>query len=106
MAKAICRLLIALMIWMPYQVATAGMIASDQVTVLSFLSRPDVARELQALGIDPSTAQDRVAAMSDQEAQSLAGQINARPAGGMASGAGVLLIVIIAAALWWFYSQR
>ena len=28
-AKTICRLLVALMIWMPYQIATAGMIGSD-----------------------------------------------------------------------------
>ena len=28
-AKTICRLLIALMIWMPYQIATAGMIGTD-----------------------------------------------------------------------------
>ena len=66
-AKTIARLLIALMIWMPYQIATAGMIGSDQVsatssqadrtTVLNFLSRSDVANKLHTLGIDPSTAQ-------------------------------------------------
>src|SRR5437667_1724910 len=85
-AKTMCRLLVALMIWMPYQIATAGMIGSDQVaasspqadrtTVLNFLSRSDVAGQLQTLGLDPSTAKDRVAAVSEQEVQSLAGQIN------------------------------
>ena len=64
-AKTMCRLLVALMIWMPYQIATAGMIGSDQVvasssqadrtTVLNFLSRSDVAGQLQTLGIDPRT---------------------------------------------------
>ena len=114
-AKTICRLLIALMVWMPYQIATAGMIGTDQVvtsspqvdrtTVLNFLNRSDVAGQLQTFGIDPSTAKDRVAAMSDQEVQSLAGQISAMPAGGISTGAAVLLIVLIAAAVWWFWQR-
>jgi hypothetical protein len=29
-AKTICRLLIVLMVWTPYQVAQAGMIGTDQ----------------------------------------------------------------------------
>ena len=114
-AKTICRLLIALMVWMPYQIATAGMIGTDQVvtsspqvdrtTVLNFLNRSDVAGQLQTLGIDPSTAKDRVSAMSDQEVQSLAGQISAMPAGGISHGAALLLIIIIAAAVWWFWQR-
>jgi len=114
-AKTISRLLIALMIWMPYQIATAGMIGTDQVvastsqadrtTVLNFLSRSDVANQLQSLGIDPSTANDRVAAMTDQEVQSLAGRINSMPAGGTSTGAAILIIVLIAAAVWWFWQR-
>jgi hypothetical protein len=114
-AKIISRLLIALMIWMPYQIATAGMIGTDQVvsstsqmdrtTVLNFLSRSDVANKLQSLGIDPATANDRVGAMTDQEVQSLAGRINALPAGGTSTGAAVVLIIIIAAAVWWFWQR-
>src|SRR5438067_8582948 len=78
-AKILSRILIALMIWTPYQIATAGMIGTDQVvastsqadrtTVLNFLSRANVAGQLHSLGIDPATANDRVAAMSDQEVQ-------------------------------------
>ena len=114
-AKTICRLLVALMIWMPYQIATAGMIGSDQVatsspqadrtTVLNFLSRSDVAGQLQTLGLDASTAKNRVAAMSDQEVQSLAGQINAMPAAGDSTAGAILLIVLIAAAVWWFWQR-
>jgi len=114
-AKTICRLLIAMMIWMPYQIATAGMIGTDQVvtsstqadrtTVLNFLNRGDVTSQLQTLGIDPATAKDRVGAMSDQEVQSLAGQISAMPAGGTSTGAAVLLIILIAAAVWWFWQR-
>ena len=111
----ICRLLIAMMIWMPYQIATAGMIGTDQVVtsttqadrtaVLNFLTRSDVANKLHSLGIDPSTANDRVAAMSDQEVQSLAGRINSLPAGADVSWGGVLLIILIAAAVWWFWQR-
>ena len=60
-AKVISRILIALMIWAPYQIATAAMIGTDQVvasssqadrtTVLNFLSRSDVANKLQSLGL-------------------------------------------------------
>ena len=34
-AKIISRLLIAMMIWTPYQIATAGMIGTDQVVTSS-----------------------------------------------------------------------
>ena len=72
--------------------------------MLNFLSRSDVANQLQSLGIEPSTANDRVAAMTDQEVQSLAGRIEAMPAG--ASDAGVLLLIIlVAAAVWWFWQR-
>ena len=113
--KTICRLLIALMVWMPFQIATAAMIGTDQgvasspladrTMLLNFLSRSDVAGKLQTLGIDPSTAKDRVAAMSDQEAQSLAGRINAMPAGGTSTGAAIVVIVVIAAAVWWYWQR-
>ena len=114
-AKTLCRLLVALMIWTPYQFATAGMIGTDKVvtsaaqadrtTVLNFMTRGDVQKELQAMGVDPSTAKDRVAAMSDDEVRSLAGRINSMPAGAMSDGAAILLIIVIAAAVWWFWRR-
>jgi len=114
--RTICRLLVALMIWMPYQIATAGMIDTDQAvvstaqmdrtTVVSFLTRSDVSSQLQSLGIDPTTAGDRVAAMSDQEVQQLAGRINSLPAGGLSDAwAAVLILVAIGAAVWWFWRR-
>ena len=54
-ARTICRLLIVLMVWTPYQVAQADMIGTDQAAapssqadraaVLSFVSRADVASQ-------------------------------------------------------------
>ena len=112
-AKTICRLLAVLMIWTPYQVAQAGMIGTDQVAtsssqldrsaVLSFVSRADVANQLQAMGLDATTAKDRVAAMSDAEVSYLATRINSLPAG--ADTAGVLLLILVIAAIWWVWKR-
>ena len=115
-ARTICRLLVALMIWTPYQMATAGMIGTDQVAtatpaqsdraaVLEYLSRGDVQSRLQAMAVDPSTAKDRVAALSHAEASSLAQRINTMPAGASDAGA-VLLLVIVVAAVWWFFFRK
>jgi len=112
-AKTICRLLVVLMVWTPYQVAQAGMIGTDQVAtsssqadrsaVLTFVSRADVASQLQSLGLDASTAKDRVAAMTDAEVSYLAGQINNLPAG--ADTAGVILLILVIAAIWWVWKR-
>ena len=113
--KAVSRLLIAMMIWTPYQIAQAGMIGTDQVvqssqsdrtTVLNFVSRAEVAGQLQAFGIDAATAKDRVAAMSDQEARTLAGQIESLPAGAKTNWLVVILVVgLVAAGVWWYMKR-
>jgi len=107
--RTICRVLAALMIWTPYQIAQAGMIGTEQAvstttsqdrgTVLGFVGRAHVARELQALGIDAAAARERIAAMTDQEAQSLAGRIDSLPAGADVGGIAVLLLLLVF--VWW-----
>ena len=107
--RTICRVLAALMIWTPVQFAHAGMIGTEQAvstttsqdrgTVLGFVGRADVARELQALGIDAAAARERIAAMTDQEVQSLAGRINGLPAGADVGGIAVLLLLLVF--VWW-----
>ena len=111
--RTICRLLVALMIWTPYQMAQAGLIGTDQAAapsskadraaVLSFVSRADVAGQLQSMGLDAATAKDRVAAMSDNEVAYLAGRIEQLPAGG--DTAGVILLIVIIAAIWWVWKR-
>ncbi len=112
-ASAVCRMLVVLMIWSPYQIAQAGMIGTDQVvqtsqadrgTVLGFVGRSDVAGQLQTFGLDPATATDRVAAMTDDEVRYLAGRIDAMPAGGVDAGS-VLLLVVIIAVIWWAWKR-
>ena len=115
-ARVVCRLLVVLMIWTPYQIAQAGMIGTEQVvqqssqsdrsTVLSFMSRGEVASQLQAFGIDPAIAKDRVASMSDEEVRFLSGQIESLPAGAKTSGwVWLLVIAIIAGVVWWAWKR-
>lgn len=111
MKSILCRLLIALMIWSPYQIAQAGMIGTetfaattsqaDRANLVNLLNRADVSRQLQAFGIDATSAKDRVMAMTDQEVSDLSNRISALPAGGISDGATVLLIILIAAGVWW-----
>ena len=114
-AKLLCRLLMVLMIWSPVQFAQAGMIGTDQIvtaashtdrtTVLEFLGRADVASQLQSLGLDAKSATERVAAMTDAEAQMLAGKINSMPAGADSTGV-LLLLILVGAAVWWIWFRR
>ena len=114
-AKTLCRLLVVLMVWSPMQYAQAGMIGTDQVasvasqadrnTVLQFLDRAEVARQMQSMGVDAATVRDRVAAMTDQEVQSIAGKIQSMPAGADDVGV-IILILVIAAVVWWVWFRR
>ena len=110
--STLCRLLILLMAWSPFQMAQASMIGtgqivanqaqSDRSTVLNFLERQDVAGQLQSLGTDATSAKDRVNAMTDQEVSTVARNIQAMPAGADAHSWRVLLVlVIIGAVIWW-----
>jgi hypothetical protein len=113
MKQIFCRLLIVLMAWTPYQIAQAGMIGTDQVvastsqvdrgTVMTFVSRADVAGQLSSMGLDASTAKDRVAAMTDEEVRYVAGKIDSMPVG--ADGTGLILIIIIIAVIWWAWKR-
>jgi len=114
-ARQLCRLLMVLMVWSPMHFANAGMIGTDQAasvatradrdTVLQFLGRSDVTSQLQSLGVDPATVKDRVAAMTDQEIQSVANKIHSLPAGGDSTGA-ILLLLVVGAVVWWIWFRR
>ncbi len=87
---------------MPY--AHAGLIPTGEVSavqaqadrdrVRAFMDREDVRQQLQALGVDARVAQDRVAALSDEEVARIAGKLDQAPAGGD-SVLGVLFAVFI-----------
>ncbi|PHM19306.1 MAG: hypothetical protein CK604_13205 [Curvibacter sp. PD_MW3] len=84
--------------------AQAGIVPTDEVLpqsaavahrerVSSFLARDDVRQALQAQGVSPQAAAERVQAMSDNEVEQLAGRIDQAPAGGDVLG--VLFTVFI-----------
>lgn len=84
--------------------ARAGLISSDDAIpqppsererVQSLLARPDVAQELEKMGIAPADAKARVQAMSDSEVAQVAGRLDSLPAGAAISNDELLLIIII-----------
>ena len=84
--------------------ASAGMIGTDAAlhgdrqVLASALERADVRAELGRYGVDPAELKARIAALSDEEAASLAGRIGSLPAGGDAgvgSIVGALLFVFL-----------
>jgi hypothetical protein len=73
--------------------AQAGMIATEDAAadarssgererLKALVARPELARQLQALGVPPEDAQSRVDAMTNSEVRTLAGRIDALPAAG------------------------
>ena len=102
--RLICRLLILslLALHLPMRSANAAMIgtesAVDQTVVAqnrekveSFMSRTDVRDQFQKMGLSADDANSRVASMTDQEINKIAGRIDEMPAGG--STVGTILIV-------------
>jgi hypothetical protein len=68
--------------------------------VARFIQRPEVAAQLESMGLSASIAQERVAAMTPEEVNALAGHIETLPAGGATdlalSGSTWLIVAIIA----------
>ncbi len=112
--KRTCRVLVMSLLALSFQTARAGLISAEQAQgpvpsqersmLLSTLDRAEVAAQLQAAGIDPTAARERVQSMSDPEVQALAQDIQTAPAGGMTGWAWAAVIIV--AALIWYYAIR
>lgn len=112
MKHMLCRLLMVLVAWTPFQVAYAGMIdtgqavastsQTDRAALLNFVDRAEVSNQLQSLGLDPMQAKQRVQAMSDQEITALAQKVDLLPAGAHGGPAGFIAIVLVVLAIWWY----
>ena len=82
-------------------VGTAEAVAAGQqdgarALVDATLARADVRAELARMGVDPAAIEGRVAALSDAEVATLAGQIGEAPAGGDALAViGIVFVVLI-----------
>jgi hypothetical protein len=96
MKRPLTGLLLAMVLAAPQ--AYAGMIAtegSERDRVLTLVERPDIAKALERMGIPADQAKARVGAMSEAEVASLAGKLDALPAGGALSNQDFLFIVIV-----------
>lgn len=67
----------------------------DRAQIVAALSRDDVQSALVARGIDPQQAQERVAALTDEEASMVASQLDSAPAGSGIVGAIVLVFLVL-----------
>jgi hypothetical protein len=116
MKKMTCRALVVSLLALSFQTANAGMIGADQAAaagaaqtdrgmVMSVLNRADTTAQLQAQGIDPRLARERVAAMTDQEVQALAQDMQTAPAGALSTG-GWVAVVLVAALIWYFAFRK
>lgn len=112
--KTTCRALVVSILALSFQTANAGLIGAEQAAapatsqeramVLSSLDRAEVVAQLQAAGVDPLAARERIRAMSDAEIHALAQDIQTAPAGGVSTWGWVAIILI--AALVWYYAVR
>ena len=67
----------------------------QRAELIAALERDDVRQQLQAMGVDPQAAQERVAALTDQEVAQLNERIGDLPAGGSDVVAIILLIFLV-----------
>ena len=74
------------------QVLSQSSSADDRAQVLNFLMREDVQQHMTRLGVDPEEAKNRVASLSDEEVQQIAGRLDELPAG---EGLGVVVAAIL-----------
>lgn len=77
------------------QIHAAGAAAQHRDRISQALQRPEVIDHLEQMGVNRADAQARIDAMTDEEAATLAAQIDSLPAGGDIIGALVLIFVIL-----------
>ncbi len=104
---AVAMVMLMAMTSMPIGIAKAEMVTTDQVIersdpaedrtrAMDFMLREDVQQQLTILGVDPEEAARRVASLSDEEIQEIAGRLEELPAGeGVGAIVGVILIIFL-----------
>lgn len=89
--RALSRVLIVCLSAVSFQ-AQAGLIGTGDAAAAA-QARVAIENQMQALGVEPQAARQRVAALSDAEARDLAARIDSLPAGGIA---GLLPFIVMA----------
>ena len=111
--KLISQLLIVSMVLLPFS-THAGMIGTDQAIasaqdlanrdkVRDFISRGDVIKKFEALGVTAANAQERVNAMTQEEINRVAGKIDSLPAGASDEWVWIAVIVIVGFIIYWVW---
>jgi hypothetical protein len=115
--RMICRFLIASLLALSFTTASAGMIGVDQmsaasagaqadrIALMNLVARSEVANQLQAQGVDPQMAQERIASMTDSEIAALKGQVDALPAGATSGWAWAAAVIVVALIVWYFWMR-
>jgi hypothetical protein len=112
--KSTCRVLVVSLLALSFQTANAGLIGADQAAgsgspertmLLSTLDRADVVSQLQAAGVDPRAARERIQSMTDQEVHAMAQDMQTAPAGGLNTW-GWVAVVLVAALVWYYVIRR
>ncbi|MFL6566486.1 MAG: PA2779 family protein [Burkholderiales bacterium] len=78
--------------------AHAGMIGvqdPERDRVKSMLERPELATQIEKMGVSPADARARVDAMTPEEVSQLAGRLDQLAAGGALSNQDLLLIILL-----------
>lgn len=75
--------------------AASAKAADARAQLQTLVKRPELAKELQLLGIAPQEAAGRVAAMNDAEVLSLSGKLGALPAGGAMTNTELLIVILL-----------
>ena len=113
--KLVSQLLIVCMVWTPFSIQ-ASLIGTDQAVasaqdqsnrdkVINFVQRGEVAKHLELLGVSSANAAERVNAMTQEEVNKVAGQIDTLPAGA-SSGWWIAAVVVIGLLIWYFYYKK
>ncbi|HWA36558.1 MAG TPA: PA2779 family protein [Burkholderiales bacterium] len=100
MKRTLSALFLAFVFFAPQ--VHAGMIATDAAVqgaernrLNTLLERPEVAQQLEKMGISAADARDRVAAMTDAEVASVAGKIDSAIAAGAMSNTDLIIVLLI-----------
>lgn len=73
----------------------SSVVEGQRAQVVSWLQRDDVRTQMTRFGVSSDQAVDRVAALSDEEVQRLAGKIDATPVGGNGIVGAIVFVFLV-----------
>lgn len=76
------------------QISAPSPADAERAKVQTFLEQATVVDKLKTMGVDALSAEERVAAMSQEEIHALAQRIDALPAGGNFSNSDIVIILL------------